>query len=140
MQALLDYWDVAPKKDPATGLYVWHDQMQTGADDLVMSDCPDSYSKCWNEKEDAWTLASVDLQIFMYREHTAYARFCTSWAESLSVADGESDALLAEAAEHTAKAQGILDVMEQCRLRTMHLWHRCIHMIISYMFCTNAGC
>jgi len=113
MQALLSYWDAPPKKDLATGLYVWHDQMQTGADDLVMSDCPDKSSKCWNEKDDAWTLASVDLQIFMYREHTAYARFCTSWATMQSVADEESDALLAEAAEHTAKAAGILEVMEE---------------------------
>ena len=113
MQALLNYWDEAPKKDPMTGLYVWHDQMQTGADDLVMSDCPDKSSKCWNEQDDAWTLASVDLQLFMYREHTAFARFCTSWATALSVTADESNALLAEAAKHTAKAAGILDVMEE---------------------------
>lgn len=112
MKSLLNYWDAAPRKDPTTGLYVWHDQMQTGADNLVMSDCPDKSSKCWNESEDAWTLASVDLQIFMYREHTAYARFCTNWAAVLTVTVEESDALILEASKHTAKAAGILEVME----------------------------
>ena len=80
MEALLKYWEQPPRKDPATGLYVWHDQLQvkgereretlpflalplalcqrltpllaavllqTGADDLVTSNCPSKYSKCW---------------------------------------------------------------------------------------------
>ena len=114
MKALLAYWDLAPRKDPTTSLYVWHDQMQTGADDLVMSNCPSKYSKCWNEAEDAFTLASVDLQMFLSREHTAYARFCTSWAATAVGGErGEAGALLKEAAAHEAKAQGILDVMEK---------------------------
>jgi putative isomerase len=117
MEALLKYWDVAPRRDPHTGLYVWHDQMQTGADDLVMSICPSKYSSCWNERDDAWTLASVDLQMFLYREHTAYARFCTRWAAAAatttSLGQAESEALLAEAAAHTAQAQDILAVMEK---------------------------
>ena len=115
MEALLRYWDVPPRKDPSTGLYVWHDQMQTGADDLVMSDCPAKYSPCWNEADDAFTLASVDLQLFLAREHTAYARFCRAfWAQSRrrpSAADGS--VLLAAAARHEAKAASILSVMEK---------------------------
>ena len=31
MEALLAYWGRAPNRDPATGLHVWHDQLQTGS-------------------------------------------------------------------------------------------------------------
>ena len=52
MKALLDYWERPPRKHAQTGLYLWHDQLQTGADNLVTSQCPSKYSKCWDEAED----------------------------------------------------------------------------------------
>ena len=116
MKALLDYWERSPRKHASTGLYLWHDQLQTGADDLVTSTCPSKYSKCWDESLDAFTLASVDLHVFLYREHTAYARFCSAWAASATadaVAAAAAAALETEAAQHLAHAQTILTTMEK---------------------------
>lgn len=50
MELLLDYWD-RERKDEETNLYVWHDQMESGADNLVTSPCPSSRSGCWVEKD-----------------------------------------------------------------------------------------
>eukprot|EP00966_Prymnesium_polylepis_P007029 162086-Prymnesium_polylepis.1 len=69
------------------GLYVWHDQMESGADNLVTSRCPSKVAFwCWNEAKDADTLASVDLQLFLAREHEAYALFLRSWSQKSSTA------------------------------------------------------
>lgn len=92
MQALLAYWDRPPRRDVGgTELYLWHDQLQTGADDLVMSRCPSKFSGCWDERLDAFTLASVDLQLWLYREHAAYARFCDAWAAAAAARGEGSD-------------------------------------------------
>merc|ERR1711938_379597 len=37
MEALLDFWDRPPRRDPASGLRVWHDQLESGADNCVLS-------------------------------------------------------------------------------------------------------
>ncbi len=52
MKALLGYWD-RTRLDPSTGLYTWHDQMESGADNLPLSECPSAYSpSCWNATAD----------------------------------------------------------------------------------------
>lgn len=82
MVALLNYWDNSTTRvDPRTGLHRWHDQLETGADNLVFSVCPSQYSTwCWNEGLDAFTLSSPDLELFIAREHLAYAAFLQKWA------------------------------------------------------------
>ena len=86
MRATLEYWDRAPHTDPETRLFVWSDQMETGADDLPLSQCPSWRSPgCWSRSQ-ANTLASVDLQIWLSREHLAFSKFIEAWDES-----GESD-------------------------------------------------
>ena len=83
MIALLEWWDRAPQKDPYTGLFTWHDQLQSGADNLVLSECPSYRSpECWNEKSDANTLASAELQTFLAREHIALSLFYEKWLET----------------------------------------------------------
>merc|ERR1712176_1522552 len=42
MRALLEYWDRPPRIDAETGLRIWHDQMETGADNNVLSQCPNA--------------------------------------------------------------------------------------------------
>lgn len=101
MQALLDFWDRPPQMHPLTGLRVWHDQLQSGSDDLVLSQCPSPYSvACWRDS-DAFTLASTDLHVFLYREHQAFARFLQAW--------GDPDL----AALYAQRAGEILQIMEQ---------------------------
>ena len=68
MASLLAYWDQPPRYHPLGdgGLYVWHDQLQSGADNLVISDCPSKFSFwCWREAKDANSIASVDLLLFL---------------------------------------------------------------------------
>jgi hypothetical protein len=82
MQALIMYWDNSTSRvDPKTGLHRWHDQLESGADNLVYSVCPSQYSTwCWSETLDAFTLSSPDLEVFIAREHLAYAAFLEKWA------------------------------------------------------------
>ena len=49
MAALLGYWE-SVRKDDASSLYTWHDQMESGADNLVLSACPSDRSDCWVEE------------------------------------------------------------------------------------------
>lgn len=93
---------------------------QTGADNLVTSVCPSKFSKCWNEAVDAYTLATVDLHVFIYREHLAYSRFLDAWADqtdSSKTVDptevGTAADLRADAKEHVNFANGILATMEK---------------------------
>lgn len=51
MAALLQYW-TSTRLQQSSGLYVWFDQMETGADNLVTSQCPSFWSGCWNTKDD----------------------------------------------------------------------------------------
>jgi len=80
MVALLKYWDNSTTRVDRTGLHRWHDQLETGADNLVFSVCPSQYSPCWSETLDAFTLSSPDLELFIAREHLAYAAFLQKWA------------------------------------------------------------
>jgi len=114
MESLLGYWDRAPNKDNATGLRVWHDQLQTGSDNLVTSNCPSKWSFwCWSEKKDAFSLASVDLHVFLYREHRAFTKFCSKWAMADGITPDQKAALLVKASKHEHEAQQILAVMDK---------------------------
>jgi hypothetical protein len=90
MEALLAYWagslpgSSSRRVDARTGLPLWHDQLETGCDNLVFSQCPSSFSpECWSESACAFTLSSPDLVVFLAREHTAYARFLAAWAAGI---------------------------------------------------------
>ena len=79
MEALLGYWE-RERVDPVTGaLFTWHDQMESGADNMPTSPCPTVRSACWDESTDANTLASADVATQMAREHRAFAEFLDHW-------------------------------------------------------------
>ena len=79
MRALLRYWNTSTRLDAATGLHRWHDQLETGADNLVFSDCPSQFSpECWSEAQ-AYSLSSPDIMVWMSREYAAYALFLGAW-------------------------------------------------------------
>ena len=61
-----------PRRDAASGLRLWHDQMESGADNGVLSRCPSARSSCWSAAQ-ALTLASADTMALLMREHTAAA-------------------------------------------------------------------
>jgi hypothetical protein len=119
MVALLTYWETQ-RKDKDTGLYTWHDQMETGADNLVYMACPSPFSPdCWDEASMANTLASPDLQTFMVREHTAFALFLQHWAAAAEQRGDTEQAAAdrATAAQHRALADAIGEVVNRW------LWH-----------------
>ena len=51
MEALLAFWDRPPRRDPLTELRTWHDQMESGADNCVLSRCPNRRSACWSDAD-----------------------------------------------------------------------------------------
>ena len=103
MLALLAYWESPQRVDAATGLHRWHDQLETGADNLVLSLCPSPYSpECWVEELDAFTLSSPDIELFIAREHIAFAQFVELWG-------GDDVDAAAESAEHRKRAREIAD-------------------------------
>lgn len=63
MRALLEYWRRPPRFDAATGLYLWFDQMESGADDLVYSAVASKHTPGWTEAEHGYRLAAPDLQV-----------------------------------------------------------------------------
>ena len=114
MQATLEWWEQSPQRENTTGLHVWHDQMQTGADDLVTSKCTSPYSIfCWREKEDAFMLASTDLHVFLSREYKAFANFNKAWASASTSDEGERKRLLDTAAKAEARSEEILATMHK---------------------------
>ena len=91
MLALDGYWETL-SKDPTTGLYRWHDQLESGSDNLITSQCPsvlgegpesgpDANAKCW-VASDAYTLASTDIAVWLYREKIALATFLTTFGDA----------------------------------------------------------
>lgn len=122
MQALLAYWERPPRLHTATGLHAWHDQLETGADDLVYSTCPSAHSpECWSEAQ-AYTLASPDLEVFIAREHIAYSLFLQSWAGA---------AWEGEAAEHRRLAGRAADALN------LYLWDAQVGMYQAYNLSTG---
>jgi glycogen debranching enzyme len=58
---------------------LWHDQLETGADNLVFSECPSSFSAtCWSDSQ-AYTLSSPDVMVWIAREYHAYSLFVQQW-------------------------------------------------------------
>ena len=101
MEALFVYWSSPQRVDASTGLHRWHDQLETGADNLVLSLCPSPYSpECWVEALDAYTLSSPDIELFLAREHLAFAKFVEAWAS----VDAEADI-----SQHRRSASVIVD-------------------------------
>lgn len=104
MEALLSFWDRPPRRDPTSGLRVWHDQLESGADNCVLSRCPSARSSCWSASQ-ALTLASPDVMSLLVREHTAAALFADAWAGAWAGgADGTSPKATVMVARHRATA------------------------------------
>lgn len=129
MAGLLKFYDVAPRIDARTQLRTWYDQLESGADNMVTSQCPSPLSQCWIAAADANTLASADMHVFLYREHRAYQLFLQHWAaaerrraDAGASLGGASRLRLrlrrweAEAARSRATAAEILAAMQR------HLW------------------
>lgn len=102
MEALLAFWARPPRRDLRTGLATWHDQMESGADNGVLSRCPSPRSACWRESA-AYSLASADVITLLQREHTAMARFAEAWAREAR--DGEEEEA-SEEEEETSVVKG----------------------------------
>lgn len=113
MESLLAYWE--RRVDAASGLPVWHDQLETGADNLVYSLCPSKFSPCWVEAADAFTLAAPDAVVFLAREHVAYANFLQAWAAADGAAAASDGGALARS--HRERAVRLQDALNA------HLWH-----------------
>jgi hypothetical protein len=105
MQALLAYWDRPTRRDNATGLRVWHDQMESGADNCVLSQCPNRRSPCWTDSQ-AFSLASADVMTLLQREHLAFSLFTEAWSE-LSRTESDSKLYRALAAKHRVQADAL---------------------------------
>lgn len=129
MQALLAWWNATAVADlprgpfdAATQLHTWYDQLSTGADNLVYSQCPSEYSPCWDASADAFTLASPDVMTFMYRERIAYARFLAMW--STGAPDVTDDALRTMPVAVAAKVRTQLSAAAALRdALNEYLWH-----------------
>ena len=70
------------------------------------------------ESVDAYTLATVDMHVFLHREHAAFAKFSTAWAAAAEEEEGEEReeevaGLRAAARQHETAAAGILATMEK---------------------------
>jgi hypothetical protein len=112
MEALLGFWDRQPRRDPLTGLRTWHDQMESGADNCVLSECPNPRSTdCWTDNQ-AFTLASADVITMLQREHVAFALFSEEWAAAATTANLRAGHLAA-ASEHRAAADTLTAVLNE---------------------------
>jgi alpha,alpha-trehalase len=121
MAILLEYW--TNTRRTSTGLYTWHDQMESGADDLPTSPCPSPRSpECWSEAACGNSLVAPDLLTFLIREHRSFARFVDIW-------EGEGSA---EAESHRATAADIATQM------TNQLWTD-EHTFRSFNATSNTG-
>ena len=109
MRALLAYWRQHPRCDASTGLYVWYDQMESGADDLVYSDVPSKHTPGWTVDEHGLRVAAPDLQVLMHREFRAFALFLRRWAEAAGLPEP------AEAEEFEGAARDAATALQ-------HLW------------------
>eukprot|EP00298_Acanthocystis_sp_HF-20_P001834 c12293_g1_i1.p1 GENE.c12293_g1_i1~~c12293_g1_i1.p1 ORF type:complete len:400 (-),score=160.07 c12293_g1_i1:26-1225(-) len=100
MQNILQYWE-RDRKHKQTGLYVWYNQMESGADNLVLSD----------PVNDILDVSSPDVMVFLYREHLAYSYFLTAWAKTAE--DPQKTEMIQEAAQHTQIAQLVKNAIFQ---------------------------
>ncbi len=115
MEALLAFWE-RERRDAATGLFVWHDQMESGADDLPLSEVPSAHTASWSAALHGNATASPDVHTFLVRERRALAAFLRVWAGA-EAGGGAGAALLARAEEHAAAAEAVVACMQA------RLWH-----------------
>ena len=121
MEALLGFWE-RERRDAATGLYAWHDQMESGADDLPYAEVPSAHTPEWSAERHARAFSAPDVMVFLHREHVAYAVLLEAWAaeeeeEGGGAGAAEAAALRSRAAAHRAKAG------ELARATDQRLWH-----------------
>jgi alpha,alpha-trehalase len=93
MRALLAYWQ---RERMVNGVFVWHDTMESGADDLPYAAVPSKHTASWSDA-DARRVSLPDVHTFLILEHRAMARFCRAWADGASP---EGAAALKEEARH----------------------------------------
>lgn len=134
MEALLAFWDRPPRRDPVTNLRTWHDQMETGADNCVLSQCPNHRSKCWTETQ-AFSLASADAITLLHREHISYALFREAWASDERLtspsASAARDAHLAVARRHREIADSLRQTLNE------QLWRSDLGYHVAYNVSTR---
>jgi len=115
MRALLEFWE-RERRDPASGLYVWFDQMESGADDLPYAEVPSKHTATWSEAAHAKAFSAPDVMVFLEREHTAFAHLLAALSGGAGDAAAQA-ALEAEAGKHAAKARDIAAITGPS------LWH-----------------
>ena len=96
--------------------------MESGADNCVLSRCPNRRSACWSDSQ-AFTLASADVITLLQREHVAFALFSEEWALR---GTGDADAHLAAAARHRAAADALAAALNA------HLWRQDLGSHVAY--------
>eukprot|EP00299_Pterocystis_sp_00344_P008419 c3186_g1_i2.p1 GENE.c3186_g1_i2~~c3186_g1_i2.p1 ORF type:complete len:406 (-),score=71.88 c3186_g1_i2:29-1084(-) len=99
MSNLLSFWDTQ-RRHSETGLYVWFDQMESGADNLVLS----------QNETDQLNTSAPDVMVFLFREHISFSRFLRAWAEE-ETEPTEKERLLDQAIQHESTAQAIKDAI-----------------------------
>lgn len=120
MRALLLYWNTTQRLHAATGLHTWHDELETGADNLVFSLCPSQFSDCWSESQ-AYTLSSPDIMVWLTREYQAYAAFVKAWGTVGGGIESEIGGLYGQTWEE--EAEGALAYVERLRdVIHQYLW------------------
>jgi neutral trehalase len=125
MEALLDYWD-RTRRDEATGLYVWFDQLESGEDNLPISTCHSVRSPCWDPAIHSLVIAAPDLMTFLYREHQAYALFLKAWSSDSTIG-AEEQAELSDASRRSYdRADDIKKALND------HLWAEDLGFYTSY--------
>lgn len=98
MRALLFFWR---RERCVNDVYVWHDTMECGADDLPFAAVPSRHTAAWTDA-DLRRTSMPDIHTFLVLERRAMAGFCRAWATGAGAAHAE--ALLEEALEHEAAA------------------------------------
>lgn len=124
MDALLGYWD-RERLDAATGCYVWWDQMESGADDLPLTEVPSNHTPTWDPERDGLSLSAPDVMVFLHREHTAYSRFLVAWAGAVTE-ESDKEAYMAAAAAHGARADAIAGALNK------HMWNEELGHYVAY--------
>eukprot|EP00742_Colponemidia_sp_Colp-10_P008873 GILJ01009637.1.p1 GENE.GILJ01009637.1~~GILJ01009637.1.p1 ORF type:complete len:419 (-),score=52.69 GILJ01009637.1:73-1329(-) len=72
MESILQYWE-RERKDNETGLYVWYNVMESGADNLPVA-----------APETTLSVSSSDVMVFLYREFISYSLFLRTWASQVN--------------------------------------------------------
>jgi glycogen debranching enzyme len=107
MRALLGFWE-RERRDAASGLYTWYDQMESGADDLPYAEVPSKHTASWSAERHACAFSAPDLAVFLHREHSAFACLLEAWAGAAGGEEaGSASALAQEAGQHRAQAASL---------------------------------